>query len=587
MPDQDARTGIMSRWRWSRVIVVAGVCAAAAITVQSLFIGLVGDDLVHRQFLLDHLESRAAPGTWWNMFDMRLTPALVEFGYLPWWTSPNLQMAFLRTVATISHYFDYLLWPTHPALMHLHNVFIYLGVVATASLIYQRFLSGPWCAGVATLLYATDDAHALGAAWIASRNTLLTAFFSLLCLALYARGREAGSRLGIGLAAGSLLLAHASSEGAIAVWGYLIAYALFIDSESAPRRIRALLPLVAVSGTWLGVAAALGYGVRGGGAYLDPRQVPLRFLEELPHRLPPLLLAQFGVTEELGAKLPKPALEIAHAFTWALLVAILVHVARVWRTDRVTRFFVVGCVSSLLPICAVGPIGRLLYLSGLGAHALIAHFVVTLFLRHYHRPVRAIARSYALLVLAVSVATATYGASAGPKWWADLHHHFLERATTLPRGDSLSHSTIMAINARDYLATPFIMLYRRIFAAPGPPIMHILGVSTDSVRVTRLDDSALVLTPEHGYLNDRTSILVRSRAEKFSVGDEFRLRGATVRVEVLTTDGRPAQVRVQTPALEDPNFVWVVWDDQSETFKNFALPEIGQAIVLPGLGPAR
>src|SRR5690349_11608229 len=147
--DRDEEERIKARWEGTPILLAAGVCVAVAITARSLFIGLIGDDLGHRQFLLDHLASAASPGTWWNMFDLRLTPALVEFGYVPWWTSPELQMAFLRPLATISQYGDYLLWPTHPALMHLHNIILYVGIVVVAARLYQRFLSVPWCAGIA------------------------------------------------------------------------------------------------------------------------------------------------------------------------------------------------------------------------------------------------------------------------------------------------------------------------------------------------------------------------------------------------------------------------------------------------------
>lgn len=115
-----------------------------------------------------------------------------------WLGTTNLQMAFLRPLATLSQYVDYLLWPTHPALMHLHNILLYMGIVTVAAHLYRRLLPGPWCAGLATLLYAIDDAHALGVAWIASRNTLLTALFCLLCLALYVRSRESRSPIAAG-----------------------------------------------------------------------------------------------------------------------------------------------------------------------------------------------------------------------------------------------------------------------------------------------------------------------------------------------------------------------------------------------------
>jgi hypothetical protein len=235
----------------------------------------------------------------------------------------------------------------------------------------------------------------------------------------------------------------------------------------------------------------------------------------------------------------------------------------------------------LLPICAVGAIGRLLFISGFGAHAVVGSVLAGLLdwaePQRLHRWAHATGAAFVAAVVALGL----FGAQASPRWWIDCHEYFKATALTLPRGQELEHTIIVLVNTRDYLATPFIMLYRRLFAAPGPVFMHVLGVSTERVQVFRPDDFSLVLTPERGYLDDSTSILVRSRLEPFTLGETINLFGARVHVEALTPDKRPARIRFQTLGLEDWRFRWVVWDDALRRFVEFKLPPVGQSVVLP------
>ncbi|HKU38275.1 MAG TPA: hypothetical protein VJR89_09010 [Polyangiales bacterium] len=557
---------------------IASGLLAAVVTASSLSIGLIGDDFIHQQFLLEQLRTHASSSSWWNMFGAPVSvPSMIELGQLPWWSSSHLQVAFLRPLATFSHYLDYLLWPTHAAWMHAHNILLYMLVAATASHVYRALLGDVRVVWIAALLYAIDDAHVLSTAWIASRNTLLTALFCLICLACYHHGRSRRRRDAVWLAALALLLAHASSEGAFVIWPYLLSYAIFLDLGPRWQRLSALTPLALVSTAWLIITIVFDYGVRGGGAYLDPRQEPLEFLVAIPQRLPQLLFASFGLTDELSQKLP-PALQTAvHALVVLLLIALTIYVARSFRHDRVVRFLAVGCLGSLLPMCAVGAVGRLLFISGWGAHALLAQLVGALLAR---RSARTLPRAAAGAVLAFAVVIAAHASRAAPAWWLGLHDYFRQQALALPRGEDLKGSVILTVNARDYLTTPFILLYRHLFAAPGPAIMHVLGVGTDAVRVHRPDDKSLVLVPEHGYLNDTTSILVRSPKERFALNQTVPLWAAKVHVEALTADGRPARVRVETHDLNDPRLIWVVWDDEHQRFSPFALPAVGEAVTL-------
>src|SRR4051794_30486946 len=106
-------------------LLIGASVLAALFTAPSLRVGLVGDDYVHRTYLQEHLASATARGPWWNMFDSRM-PVVeqIRFGGLPWWSSEHLHVALLRPLATLSQYVDYILWPDHPAWMHVHNIAI-------------------------------------------------------------------------------------------------------------------------------------------------------------------------------------------------------------------------------------------------------------------------------------------------------------------------------------------------------------------------------------------------------------------------------------------------------------------------------
>src|SRR5437899_567285 len=82
-----------------------------------------------------------------------------------------------------------------------------------------------WLVGLATALYAFDDAHGAPVAWIANRNALMSASFGVLALTAHDRWRRQ-ERAGFAwIASGQFLLALLSLEGGIATAGYLAAYA--------------------------------------------------------------------------------------------------------------------------------------------------------------------------------------------------------------------------------------------------------------------------------------------------------------------------------------------------------------------------
>ncbi|HEX7478675.1 MAG TPA: hypothetical protein VF331_12770 [Polyangiales bacterium] len=169
--------------------------AALVATLPSVGSGLLLDDHVHAAYIQNHLHSGGS--RWWDLFDVccregSLSVAQrIEVGLLPWWTHPQLSMTLLRPLSVATQYLDYVLWPNTLALMHLHNMAWYALLVVLVGVLYRRIMSGSGVAALAVLLYAVDEAHAEGTAWIATRNTLMTACFAVTALIAHDRAQAA------------------------------------------------------------------------------------------------------------------------------------------------------------------------------------------------------------------------------------------------------------------------------------------------------------------------------------------------------------------------------------------------------------
>jgi hypothetical protein len=562
--------------------LLLGVCAVQA---KTLGIGLFGDDFAHRRFILDHLHGLPAKLAWWNMFDGRVAlgpwdpdPSTL-FGRLPWWASPDFSFALLRPLSTASQFLDYLLWPEQPWAMHAHNIALFCAIVLLAWALYRRVLGGGWPVALAAGMFALDDANTISAAWIASRNTLLTALFVLLALWLYDRGVR-GSRRQLQAAPLALLLAHASSEGAVVAWAYLLPYALCLDRRDRGARLRSLLPMAAVSAGWLALASALGYAVRGSGVYVDPRVEPGLFARSVLLRFPELLELQLGLPREYGVSLPGAS---ASAALWASHAYLaLVSCLALWALLRspVVAFFALATALSLLPQCAAGSFARLLLLSSFAAHGLTASLFAFAVRASAPRWRALVAVPWSCVLLFVHGWVALELPAHSLAFSAAIHESVLRAASSLPAGAALQHATIMVLNYPDYLRSVFVGLYRREIIGVGPPRMHVLGVTSESVRLARRAPDLIELEPAGGYLLDPTTLLVRRPSDRFAPGQQFELGEARVEVQRVSSDGRPTQVAVRISESRAAALLWVSWNEPLQRFDPIALPALGQSIQL-------
>ena len=444
---------------------------------------------------------------------------------LPWWTDPELKIAFFRPLASVTHWVDERLWPASPVAMHLHSL-VWFGVLLLAvGLVYVRLDGSPRAAGLAFLLYAFDDAHGPTLAWLANRNALIAGALGAGALIAHDAWRRRASRAAAVLAPALLLLGLLAGELAIGAVGYIAAYALALDEGPLRKRLASLVPAAVVVAAWRACWLAAGYGARGSGAYVDPLASPMAFFAELPLRLAVLIHGQFSAPPSDLAFLAPPthrpllvaiAIATVGVVTWILLPYV--------RRERTCRFWAVGMALSLLPLGATFPSDRLLLFVGIGACALLARPFDDFVGEAKVGALRAGARSFltgcllllhvvgAPLLLAVrSRADGTVRGCSRPRRGGDSGHG--RREESGGRDRRRAHGAVCELRAgRARVA-------RR--AAAGASV-HPLSASSP-IHMERAGEPGLLLRPERGFLytplESTTAAGIRSPP---AIGQPFR-----------------------------------------------------------------
>ncbi|UQA57613.1 hypothetical protein [Polyangium aurulentum] len=566
---------------------------AVLLSLPTLGVGLMMDDYSNYMVFYPPFERLGGPRGDWDLFRFLddtagAVRAGMDRGFWPWWTGSSLRIAFFRPLASLLHAVDFRLWPSSPPLMHAVSILIYGATALLAGLVYRRILGATVAAGLATLMFALDDAHAMVIAWIANRHAVLSAAFVFAALLAHDHARRDGWRAGRPLAALAFSLGMLAGESALGGLAFLAAYALFLDEDTPRGRILSLAPYAAVTLVWLVVYRALGYGASGGSFYIDPARDPGAFLAATVVRLPALVAAQLAVPPaDVFSFVPESKTH------WTLLVTLpvvlFVGAALVFalRKDRRAAFFATGMVLSLLPVCATAPNDRLLLLPGLGGLGLVALLLSASRegLGRIARPlVRATAGLFVLVHLVIAPLFLPLRAYAN----GAMLHGYVERAiASLPGDDALGGRTLVIVNAPDPLIPTYAMAGRYARGGRIPAaVRHLAVVLNGSQKIGRPDAQTLSVTLSEGFFHDALSNVYRNDAP-VRVGDRIALEGMVAEVMSSTPDGkRPERVDFHFDRpLDDPSLTWILWHETS--FVPFVLPAIGEERTLPAIDAGR
>jgi hypothetical protein len=558
------------------------VVLALLLTLPSLWTGLWADDYYHCILLTgnDPLGFQNQPTLDIFRFldgDPVVTGRLMDAGAAPWWTLPEIKASFYRPLTALTHWLDYSLWPATPELMHLQSLLWSAALVVAVTALYRLTISPAWVAGLAALLYAVDDARGLPVAWLANRNAVIAALLGVLVLIAYIRWRRDGWRWGAWLGPALLIAALAAAEAAIAVGAYLAAFALTLDRGSWLKRFLPLAPHAVIVAIWWPAHHWLGYGTSGSGLYIDPSHEPLQLLQAIVERAPVLLLAQIGApSSSYYALTTNPR---AILIWWLLALVVLLVMAAIVRPllkrDPVTRFWIIGMLLAVIPICSTFPHDRLLFFVGLGGMGLVAQLIA--------RPAEYSGRRWYGLVLVTLIGLHLVIAPLYlplNAWTVRMMDRVMtEDALALAVSPEVADQELIMVNPPIPFLAGYYPVLRGAARQPIPAHTRILAPGSEPLAIERLDLHSLRVRPANGFISGAMDTLMRSPAYPMQSGERVELTGMSVEITELTGDHRPAEAvfRFDRP-LDDLSLIWLHWQDGYPV--SFTPPPIGATINL-------
>jgi hypothetical protein len=579
-----------SAGRWAALLAsprtgLLAVLIAVILNLPSLPTGWYLDDLVHRaRFLeLDPLfDSRDMTDRMYDFLsgDPEEISAYKDLGVLPWWADDHLRIRFWRPLSSFTHVIDYALWPDSGPAMHAHSLAWLAVLIALTAMLYRRFITVPLVAGLATLLYALDDAHGMPAAFLANRNAIVAASFGVLCLWLHDRFRREGWAPGAVLSPLAFLASLLAGESGIGIAPYLLGYALFLEPKRGVARFATIAPHALLGILWLILYRLGGYGSFGSGFYLDPLGEPLEWLSQFPLRASLLLLGQWFVPPSSFAFVWTRTETIAVAAFGALFLTVLFLFLRpILEDDPTARFFGFGMLLSVVPITAGFPHDRLLFFVGIGGMALLAMLLVRLFDRSL---TSGIGRALAWSLVLAHVVLAPLLQLAMSSSVSDQEALYATGPRSLPDDPSLASQRLVVVNAPNAFYGQYTLLVRAFDSEPVPKTLLILAPGTTSLVLERPSSRTLTIEAQEGWLLSPFDIVYRSRSHPVPKDYQVTLSDVRIRVEALTEDGRPRNVRFEFDRdLDDHSLRWVRYENGR--YIPFDLPAVGKSTTLDAI----
>jgi hypothetical protein len=593
------------------------VVIAVLIALPSLGNGLASDDHWHKINLTRDPAWSSIAKPWYRLFtffdgDPARTHRVVDYGIAPWWSDLDIVASFFRPVTAATHLLDYTLWPSHPWLMHAHSIAWYAALVAAAAWTYRRLLARPadqsstWVAGLAALLYAFDHTHGIPVGWVANRNALVAGFFALASLVAHdvatrgpahdaASSADAGegARPRLAWSFGSailFLLGLGSGEGALAVAGYFVAHAVFLDARAWRERIASFVPHGVAFVVWFVAYRGGGFGVRGSGMYVEPLREPVAFGTALLKHAPMLVASELGApTPDLYTFLPLAA-KVGFVVGALLFLAwSATAVIRVWRIDPVARFFLAGGVLATLPACATFPSGRLLVVPGFGLIGFVAIVAAGVVDGASWVPAlgwrRRLARSFGIWALVGHLFVAPLALQIGMQQLVVLNHIIARLGADLPSAPTPTLKRVVFMNAPDTVFAPYFLLGRSAGgdAAPArlPARLLCIAGGARTVDLRRTDEHTVVAHVSGGFYRTGTELVTRSESVPMPVGTTLVLSDVTVEVLETARDGVPTLVAFRFDESADADaYLWQRW--QGSRLVTVAPPAVGEHVTIAG-----
>jgi hypothetical protein len=577
-------------WSWAAFLedepwpLVLGVAFGVALCLPAVGSYRVLDDAILERSVRGPAQPGLADGIF-GMFsfasgDPLQNRELVDRGVLlPWWSEPELRVAFFRPLSALTHAFDFICWPSASELMYVHSLAWLALVIAAAAVLYRQLEPSRGAAVVAALLFAVEPAHASAVAWLSSRNTLIAAFFGICAVSAWvARSRRLATLL--------LVAALLAGEAGVCALGYIVCHVWLLDRRPRRERILSLVPVLVVAVAWRTLHVVFGFGARGSGAYIDPVHDAGAWAKVLPERLAASLGAVLGpVPADLMfvGKAEHLPLFLVLALGTALAFALVIQ-GRL-RVDPLARFWAFGALLAALPLSAGPPNDRGLLLMALGAKALVARLVLGL------RETARTKRGSLPFGRALSIAFVAWHALGSPlvcmlrsAQFQAFGRRLSGTHRVLDTVPDLSGRTVIVQNPPLDLLASYVQPERAVRGAPLAKYFYWLASPSSPVSITRILPEVLEVTRDGGLCSTALERLYRRDPRSLRPGTSLRLGAVEVAIVKSTRDGLPetAQFRFKAP-LEDDSFVFLAW--RGGKYERVPPPALGHTVTFRAEDP--
>ncbi len=526
---------------------------------------------------------------------------LMDYGVVPWWTSPDVKISFWRPISAFTIWLDYQLFPNSAPLQHLHSILWFALAILLLTCLYRRIMGPIWIASFAALIYALDDCYYFPVAFIANRNSLVALVFCLLTLIMHDKWRRQGSITTALVAISCLALSLLSAEAGIATMAYLIAYALTLDKSKWLNRFASLAPYIAVVLIWRTAYNKMGYGTFGSDMYIDPASEPIRFLGLAAERGPNYLFTQLmGPSADLYYFFNQPAKIALLAFYIVMLVLLFLVLLPLLKKRRELRFWFVGMLLAVVPICATTASSRNLLFVGIGAMALVASFLGILFTKSALRPKLLLWRIGAWVFCCLFVLNHLVTAGASRFISPSVFSKFAvasRKPSDIECPPGIENQDLVVVNTPSPLMLLGIPAVNGSQGRPNPRAIRCLAPSFSPLEIERVDLVSLIVRAHTGnllfsdpqdapmihmlYFIEDFNPISRNMGHSFKAGHLVRLPGMSVRVIALDEHSMPTEVLFTfNVPLEDATLHWVRWDWDQGCYVPFEPPVIGHTTLL-------
>ncbi|RPH37971.1 hypothetical protein EHM92_01285 [bacterium] len=301
-------------------------------------------------------------------------------------------------------------------------------------------------------------------------------------------------------------------------------------------------------------------------------------------RAPLLLADQLAVPpSSIVFILPPAAVAVFWVWAMVLLAALFIALLPLIRHDQTARFWALGMILCLPPICATMPHSRLLFFVGLGGLGLVAQWFVA-FKEHADwlpkgRRWQSLGRAVLVVFFVAHGIIAPILLPLNALSTTPAEAYIQGAVNSAPLGPDVAEKDLIIVNPPSVYYAHHFLTVRALNNAPQPRHLRVLAPGTTLLHISRPDEHTLVIRPEGGFLAYPFDNVFRGDVYPLRLGQRIALTNMTAEITELTADGRPSEATFRFAApLESDLFSWLQWKDG--IYVPFEPPRPGAEITL-------